>query len=215
MSKMKKNKPGLRKKQRQERHEKIISRAGELFSQYGYENTSLEQIAESANLSPQTIYNYFSSKRELLQSIRARDEEQVRLRVDAAFPQILETKNVGEALLDLLMLPILTGYDFSNKRVWREITSEIMKSGPEARTEYSSGLDYRAQKILRLLEHYRDSGVIAADADCLVMAEVSLSIIRNEFRNFVLNDALTIEDLKAKLSKQIRFLLRGSIHKII
>lgn len=209
MTKAKTSKLGLREKQRQERHEKIISCAEELFSQNGYENTSLEQVAESANLSPQTIYNYFSSKRELLQSIRVRDEEQVRLRVDAAFPKILETNEVGEALLDLLMLPILTGYDFSNKRVWREIISEIMKSGPGARTKYASGLDYRTQKILSLLEHYRDSGAIVADGDCLTMAEVLQSIVRNEFRNYVLNDALTTEDLKARLWKQIQFLLKG------
>lgn len=209
MTKAKTSKLGLREKQRQERYEKIISSAEDLFSQNGYENTSLEQVAEIANLSPQTIYNYFSSKRELLQSIRVRDEEQVRLRVDAAFPEILETNEVGEALLELLMLPILTGYDFSNKRVWREIISEIMKSGPDARTQYSSGLDYRTQKILNLLNHYRDSGVIVADGDCSTMAEVLQSIVRNEFRNYVLNDALTTEDLKARLWKQIQFLLKG------
>ena len=108
------------------------------------------------------------------------------------------------------MLPIFAGYDFSNKPVWREIISEIMKSGPGARAEYSSGLDYKTQKILDLLEHYRDSGVIAGDVDCLVIAEVSQSIIRNEFRNFVLNDALTIEDLRTKVTNQVRFLLRGT-----
>lgn len=209
MSKPNTNKPGLREKQRKERYENIISTAEELFSKNGYENTSLEQIAECANLSPQTIYNYFRSKRELLRAIRTRDEEQVRHRVDAAFPKLLETKDIGEALLDLLMLPIFAGYDFSNKPVWREIISEIMKSGPDARTEYSSGLDYRTQKILNLLEHHRDTGVIAGDIDCLVIAEVSLSIIRNEFRNFVLNDALTIEDLRTKVSNHVRFLLRG------
>lgn len=48
---------------------KIIQSALELFARYGYSQTSVRMIAESAGISQGLLYNYFASKEELLRAI--------------------------------------------------------------------------------------------------------------------------------------------------
>ena len=48
------------------KEEQIILKARELFTKYGYKRVSMDEIAREANVTKKTIYNYFSSKEELL-----------------------------------------------------------------------------------------------------------------------------------------------------
>ena len=41
---------------------KVITAAVELFNQHGVDNVTMEQIAEAADISRGTLYNYFPSK---------------------------------------------------------------------------------------------------------------------------------------------------------
>lgn len=207
MSVDKPKKIGLREKHRLEKYERIMSSAENLFSKFGYEDSSLEQVAERANLSPQTIYNYFSTKRDLLNSIRHRDEQQVRLRVEAALPDMLKTVDIKKSLIDLLMLPIISGYDHTNKRVWREIISEIMKSAPDVREAYLANLNHRIRCIQIFLEHHKAMGLIRPDTDCGVVAEMMLSFVRNDFRAYILSDTFSKEELQQKIAQKSSFVL--------
>jgi AcrR family transcriptional regulator len=53
---------GLREKKAQRNRERIVSEALALFARHGYEQTTMESIAERAELSPSTLYRYFPSK---------------------------------------------------------------------------------------------------------------------------------------------------------
>lgn len=48
---------------------KIMQAAFELFAKHGYETTSIAQIAKEAGVSKGLLYNYFSSKEDLLKSL--------------------------------------------------------------------------------------------------------------------------------------------------
>lgn len=50
----------------------IMDVAEALFAQYGYEGTSLRQVAVGVNMSQPNFYNYFSSKENLYESVLAR-----------------------------------------------------------------------------------------------------------------------------------------------
>ena len=49
--------------------EKIFESAIKLFLKYGYNNTSMDEVAKDAGVSKQTIYNNFKSKQTILQKI--------------------------------------------------------------------------------------------------------------------------------------------------
>ena len=53
----------------QERKRRIVDTALQLFSESGYDKTSIRDIAKHANMSLGLLYNYFASKEQLLEAI--------------------------------------------------------------------------------------------------------------------------------------------------
>jgi AcrR family transcriptional regulator len=53
---------GLREKKAQRNRNRIVAEALRLFARNGYEQTTMESIAEAAELSPSTVYRAFPSK---------------------------------------------------------------------------------------------------------------------------------------------------------
>ena len=51
------------------RKEKLIEKAASLFMERGYDRVSMKRLANAAGLQPSTIYYYFESKKEILDSI--------------------------------------------------------------------------------------------------------------------------------------------------
>lgn len=54
---------------RQEKSQRIMNSALELFALHGYESTTINQIAKKASISKGLLYNYFESKEDLLEAI--------------------------------------------------------------------------------------------------------------------------------------------------
>ena len=53
---------GLRERKAERSRERIVTEAMTFFARNGYEETTMEQIAEAADLSPSTLYRYFPTK---------------------------------------------------------------------------------------------------------------------------------------------------------
>lgn len=58
--------PGLRERKRQQTRDQLADAAARLFAERGYDAVSILDVARAANVSEQTVYNYFPTKPELV-----------------------------------------------------------------------------------------------------------------------------------------------------
>jgi AcrR family transcriptional regulator len=65
--------PGLRQRRKALTREEIIDAAIDLFERKGYEATTVDDIAEAADVSPRTFFRYFDSKFEVALAGKAPD----------------------------------------------------------------------------------------------------------------------------------------------
>src|SRR5215472_17565679 len=57
---------GLRNRKKQQTRKTIATVAAELFNSRGYENVRMRDLAHAADVSEQTLYNYFPTKEHLI-----------------------------------------------------------------------------------------------------------------------------------------------------
>src|SRR3954452_9168257 len=57
--------PGLRERKKEETRRRIAETARALFSDHGFESVTVVDVADAAQVAPQTVFNYFPRKEDL------------------------------------------------------------------------------------------------------------------------------------------------------
>ena len=83
---------GLRERKKLRTRQLLADVARRLFSEHGFENVSIAQIADAADVSPATVFNYFPTKEDLVYSRLEEFESQL---IDA-----IRNRGPGESVLD-------------------------------------------------------------------------------------------------------------------
>jgi AcrR family transcriptional regulator len=87
-------KPGLRERKKQQTRLAISNIATQMFIERGFDRVTIAEVAEAAEVSANTIFNYFTTKEELFFD---RGEESV-----GALSRIVKGRAIGESVLDAL-----------------------------------------------------------------------------------------------------------------
>ena len=145
----------------------ILNVAHDLFLVQGFEGTSIDQIAEAAGVSRQTIYNNFESKEALFKAIAGALADHV---VEPLLNEDLQTGNVESTLtalagrtLALMVLP-------STLALHRLVVTEAPKFPEVARQIYQSGAERATQALAAYLAQQSARGILAV-ADPELAAE--------------------------------------------
>lgn len=92
-----------KEREREMRRQQIMVAAKRVFTQSGYEKSTMEDIAREAELSPGTIYLYFKSKDELYASLCLRVLKFINVKVDHVIgDEALDYEARQEALLEAI-----------------------------------------------------------------------------------------------------------------
>ncbi len=131
---------GLRERKKQRTRETIARVALQLFSEHGFHETTIKQIADAAEVSPRTVSAYFPVKEELVFSD-----------TDAVFNSLaarLASRPPGETTADGIRDWIHEFIHASDDDLaLRRCRREVIESDPSLRT-YERGLQERAEQLI-------------------------------------------------------------------
>jgi len=93
----------LRERKKRETERRLLHAGRELFQTQGYDETSIEAIAEAADVSRATFFNYFTSKEALLTAIAAEEVRSLRRLLDEDLASVASPVERARRVMELLI----------------------------------------------------------------------------------------------------------------
>lgn len=157
---------GRRARRRRELRERVCEVSRELFSEQGFEATTVEQIAAAADIAPATFFNHFHSKRGVLATMTSDVVSYVGLLLDANLRSELP---IGEQLVGLAAD---AGSQIEqNHRIARDLVLELVRT--EARPDDPPPYLARVHApVAELLEVGQQRGEVRTDLDRDFLSEM-------------------------------------------
>jgi len=197
---------GLRAKQKADRHGRILAAASELFRDHGYEQVKMEAIAAAAEVSIGTIYNYYQNKGDLLVAIVAMEVNEV---LAAGERVIARPPRSAEKAIDALIGNYIEhSLVYLSKEMWRQAMA-ISTQQPES----PFGITYAeldvalARQTIRLIDSLKTRGLVRDGVDARAIGELVFNNTNMMFIVFVKSAAMTVEDLRVQIRRQLRPLI--------
>jgi AcrR family transcriptional regulator len=148
--------------QTKESKDKILKAAEELFSNNGFDGTSVNSIAEKAGVNKALIYYYFKSKDEILQSLfdsLIKDITEVLISdVIKEMNFIIEGKFFTDEFIDRMMLKYLDF--FVNRRtILRVMVAESLKKGENGAILFKFTDFLNSEQVKSILSCLEEKGI--------------------------------------------------------
>jgi TetR/AcrR family transcriptional regulator of autoinduction and epiphytic fitness len=157
----------------EQKHEAILRAAADEFQENGFQSTSMDRIAERAEVSKRTVYNHFSSKDELFKAIAKRLLQRAHLVTVYPFDheESLEQQltEIGRREIELL-----SSEDFT--KLSRVMLAECIRS-PEMAREIFAEIREGESGIARWIREAADAGRLRVD-DPLMAADQFTALIK-------------------------------------
>ncbi len=191
----------LRERQKTERHRRIVGAAASLFAEVGYEQASMEAIAERAEVSKGTIYNYYQNKGDLLLAIvtmEAKDTYEIG-------QSIIEDERISpkKAILDLIDIYVGEPMKLMDKETWRRaIAMSILQPESSFGQQYAEMDRKLGIQLVELILTLRSRGCFADVPDLPALAEALFKNVNMMFTLFMTDDTMSLEKLRNTLARQ-------------
>ncbi|MFI2210713.1 TetR family transcriptional regulator [Streptomyces sp. NPDC020141] len=104
---------GLRERKKQLTRQALVRSALELFIAKGYEQTTVDEIAEAVEVSQRTFFRYFASKEEVAFAAQAQ--------VEAHFSRLMRVRPPEEGPFEAMRNAVLTGWDTLDEAIGESI----------------------------------------------------------------------------------------------
>lgn len=197
---------GLREQQKLERTRLILDTAATLFGRDGFEAVKAERIAEAAQLSVGTLYNYFPGKNEILMTLIAIENERLE-----DFGRAFEV-NYDAPVTDIFCAFLLQYFDPNNmlldKSMWRKgfaISFADVTSKEARRLRRSDRV--LSQQVVDLAHKLKSHNLLREDVDCDVLGATLFNNANMLFLDFTRSENLTYRDVTEGIERMTRALV--------
>jgi len=159
--------PGLRERKRQRTRRTIARAALELFERQGFDDTTIPQIAEAADVSPRTVSAYFPHKEDL--AFPDADEE------FRGFDARLRDRQPGESAIEVLRELIRASLDADDEGATaRRARRRVIRADDGLRAYEHHSMARVQESIAAAIAH--DLGVSADDLEPRMAAAATLTV---------------------------------------
>lgn len=198
---------GLRERQKADRHSRILRAAVERFRRDGYGAVRMEDVAEDAEVSVGTVYNYAHTKGDLLMATVALEVEEV---LSLAEPLVADPPaDPGDALMALIAHYYGHSLSYLTKPMWRAAMALSIEQPATPEGRRWAELDARlADQVTRLIAALQARGRVRAGLDAAALGAVVFNNLNAMFIEFCKDDALDPDALAARVAAQTRPLAR-------
>jgi AcrR family transcriptional regulator len=198
----------LRQRKRQERHDALIDAAAALFQSRGYEQTTMEEIAARADVSPPTLYRYFPRKTELLIAFFWRERERLAGSLDD-FHRESAAWDAVSSVAGLLHLNNSGIRSRAQRKLWREAMAALLRMHDAADDEFRAVKQYFEQRIERMLERLLRDGLIVRDAPLAALVGVLYAVAAENYHRMLANEFASIAAERTAIEEQVSAVLKG------
>ena len=194
---------GLRARQKADRNRRILEAATILFREQGYDSARIEDIAEMAEVSVGTLYNYYQNKGDILVATVSMEVTEVLEAGEliVANPPL----NVNEALSALINQYYDHSLVYLSKEMWRTAMASSIQQPETPLSKRYTELDQRlCAQVVQLIDTLQRRGVVIAGVDTRGLGEVLFNNLNMMFIEFCKIDGMPLEELKARVAEQHR-----------
>lgn len=198
---------GLRKKQKAAREKRILDTAVRKFRADGYRNVRIEDLAEEAEVSVGTVYNYYETKGDILIAVVALEVEEVLAAGDGIVAD--PPRGVTAALEALIFQYFDHSLEYLTKEMWRSAMAlSIEAPGTPNGRRYTDLDACLSRQVSALIEALQARGEVRRDLDPRALGELLFSTLNQSFVEFVKDDQMSLETLRETVAFQIAPLAR-------
>ena len=191
---------GLRARQKANRTERILAAATDLFREQGYDAVRIEDIAEIAEVSVGTFYNYFQTKGDILVAIVSVEVEEVLAAGKAVVAS--PPASVAAALQKLVSVYYDHSVVYLSKEMWRTAMAlSILNPDTPFSRRYSDLDGLLRNQVCSLIHALQVKGKVARDLDATALGETLFNNLNMMFIEYVKSD-MPLAALKAAVARQ-------------
>lgn len=162
---------GRRERKKREMRERIYQTARLLFLEHGFNSTTVEEIADAADIAQATFFNYFPSKAAVLREMTREVSEQMEVLVDQ---QLAHTATAQERIIGFAEQVAMSIEQA--KGLAREILLELMRTGSHT-GEAIPYLTQVQEPFSRIISQGQEQGQIRTDLDASFLTEMVLGAL--------------------------------------
>lgn len=195
---------GLREQKKQRRNKRVLQAAMALFHEKGFAGTTMSAVAARADLAVGTLYNYYSSKDQLLIAV-LKDEFS---RIGFGPADFEEGQDPVQFIMQPMerLLLLLQAHD---KDMWLELSAAIYKAGRTV-DEAVFELDWMLiAELTGRLSVLKQADILASTVDTTRAGMILFSSFLFRFQMYLMGKGVTTDTLKAELLADIELIFQG------
>lgn len=179
---------GRRERRKREVRERISSVARELFTKQGFEATTVDEIAQMADVAPATVFNHFQSKQTLLGSMTGEVVEHLHAMTLESLVGRGSSRERLRAFIARAARDIA-----ENRDVARETLLEFMRldATPDGPHPY---LERLTEPFVNLIVEGQQAGEIRTDRDAAFLTQMAVGMMNSAITNWLANPDYPVEE---------------------